>query len=336
VRRAGLGVLPLLLLLLCCGSGEAGNATSVPAWTLVVATGRGLNILTSERPRPHVLLRHRRGSHFADFRPVLSPDGRRVAFYRRARSPARTGLWVLSLRGGTPRQLARGFIDDLDWSPDGTAIAFSRGWEERQGGIFVVDSHGGPVRRVFPAGGFPRWSPDGTRLLCSCRTRLAVWVFDSDGGRPRRLTRPIGVTTGASWSPDGRLIAFGRGCYTVADDTWCELTVRDPDGGFNRTFRRTAYLSEAPPVWSSAQSLLVPFQSTNLDAIDVRTGAKKLFHRALGSIYASPRRTAFVMLLRDGHGLALLDASGRVLERRKLQIDAFSAALYRELDVHVR
>jgi hypothetical protein len=89
-------------------------------------------------------------------------------------------------------------------------------------------------------------------------------------------------------------------------------------------------------VWSSTQSLLVPFQSTNIDTVDIRTGAKKLFHRALGSIYASPRRTAFVMLLRDGHGLVLLDASGRILERRKLQIDAFGDALFQELDVHVR
>jgi hypothetical protein len=105
VRRAGLCVLALLPLLLCNGSADAVSSTAVPGWTLVGATGRGLDLLTSERPRLHVLLRHRRGSHFADFRPVLSPDGRRVAFYRRARSPARTGLWVLSLRGGTPRQL---------------------------------------------------------------------------------------------------------------------------------------------------------------------------------------------------------------------------------------
>jgi Tol biopolymer transport system component len=340
VRRAGLCVLALLPVLLCAGSADAVSSTAVPAWTLVLATGRGLDVLTSERPRPHVLLRHRRGSNFTDNRPKLSPDGRRVSFFRSARPPF-DGLWVLDLRGGTPRHLARGFIDDFSWSRDGTTIAFSRNLGEPGAGIFAVDSHGGRVRRLFPSGGFPRWSPDGRRLLCMCGRGLPIWVFDSDGGRRRRVTRQLGAMTRASWSPDGRRIAYGRGCFNVAagEDTWCKLTILDPDTRSKRAVPRATYLVDRQPVWASTQSMLLPCQlerhgCVSVVSLDVTSGATRAFYGKSGWVFASPVRTAFVVLIRNR--LVLLDSSKHVLGRWKLPISESELAFDWGFDVHVR
>jgi Tol biopolymer transport system component len=333
VRRAGLCVLALLPLLLCDGSADAVSSTAVPAWTLVLATGRGLDLLTSERPRPRVLLRHRRGSHFTDSQPKLSPDGRRVAFFRSARPPL-DGLWVLDLRGGTPRHLARGFIDDLDWSRDGTTIAFSRNSGEPGAGIFAVDSHGGRVRRLFRGGEFPRWSPDGRRLLCMCGRGLPIWVFDSDGGRRRRLTRPLGVMTRASWSPDGRRIAYGRGCETVAmHDIWCDLTVLNPDTRFKRRVPQATFLVDVQPVWASTESILLPC-CRSVVSVDINSGATRLFYKEWGRVFASPARTALVVLI--GNRLVLLDSSEHVLGKWKLPIPEYALGLESDFDVHVR
>ena len=70
---------------------------------------------------------------------------------------------------------------------------------------------------------FPTWSPDGSRIVFSrVEGDDGIYVMDSDGGNPQRLTEFEGFEF--SWSPDGELIAFGsdhqgfRGIYTIRPD----------------------------------------------------------------------------------------------------------------------
>jgi TolB protein len=90
--------------------------------------------------------------------------------------------------------------------------------------IFGADAAGGDVRRLSdekgdpstPAGLFfqvePTWSPDGGRILfVSGRDGVAhLFVMSPDGTHMRRLTDDKQDDGRASWSPDGRIIAFGR------------------------------------------------------------------------------------------------------------------------------
>jgi Tol biopolymer transport system component len=95
-------------------------------------------------------------------RPVLSPDGTRVAF------AAIGALYVMPI-GGKPRNLTQDAFLDTDpaWSPDGQRIAYSsdRGGKGLQ--LWVRELGTGHERQLTRLETQPMaasWSPDGTRI----------------------------------------------------------------------------------------------------------------------------------------------------------------------------
>jgi TolB protein len=76
----------------------------------------------------------------------------------------------------------------------------------------------------------PAWSPDGQQLVYAQHigARIELMLIDADGSHPRRLTDREHPEYDASWSPDGKRLAFtfvrvtpGQGdldVYTIAAD----------------------------------------------------------------------------------------------------------------------
>jgi len=130
------------------------------------------------------------------------------------------------------------------WSPDDQRIAFE-GWDlahPDRNGIYLADASDGGDRRLLtrPPDGYHdlplSFSPDGTALLFlreSARDRWHLFTVQADGSGLRQLTTMrsavgFGISP-ATWSPDGRQVAFaafqpagadvGRSAVFVIDAT---------------------------------------------------------------------------------------------------------------------
>jgi Tol biopolymer transport system component len=107
------------------------------------------------------------------------------------------------------------FYQDVSWSPDGKALAFTllKGgrWD-----VYAMRADGSQVTRLTNQEDvmnfYTSWSPDGRRIAFSARrgseAKTDIYTINADGTGGRQLTTdPAGDTTPA-WSPDGRRIAF--------------------------------------------------------------------------------------------------------------------------------
>ncbi|MFE9679505.1 amidohydrolase family protein [Streptomyces sp. NPDC006259] len=144
-----------------------------------------------------------RGVHL----PVLSPDGREVAFV------ALNALWLMSV-GGTPRKLVQAapvhHVQMPAWAPDGRSLLYCT---DRDGLTAVRRLHLGDGRdEPVTDGGrlHPALSPDGSLLACQDIAGNLL-LRDLTTGTERVLAHPLaadGPPGAPTWSPDGRYIAF--------------------------------------------------------------------------------------------------------------------------------
>jgi len=157
--------------------------------------------------------------------PVLSPDGRLVAFISERDlftfdlflADAETGevLRKLTSAAANPHFDAMRFTESAgSWSPDGRMFAFvvfAGGDNEL---VLVETEDGDIVRRVRPEGigaiNNPSWSPDGRSIVFTGMVGgiADLFLFDVESGVVEQLTRDKHADFHPTWSPDGTTIAF--------------------------------------------------------------------------------------------------------------------------------
>ena len=105
--------------------------------------------------------------------PVMSPDGRRIAF-RRILGEMNSEVFVADADGRNARNLTNdpAFDGWPAWAPDGRTIAFAANRRANYQ-IFLMDADGGNVRLLANTEGratSPKWAPDGrTVYFTNCR-----------------------------------------------------------------------------------------------------------------------------------------------------------------------
>ena len=139
--------------------------------------------------------------------PSYSPDGRSILFT----SPSIGKddrqvwhLWSIPSSGGEPTIVLRDAAFG-EYSPDGSAIAYTRVSEDGFGGGMWIANADGSDRRQLLAGEivFPRWSPDGTRIAYGHDGESRTYVFDLATGE---TTSIAGVSTWPEWVDDDTLL----------------------------------------------------------------------------------------------------------------------------------
>ena len=149
--------------------------------------------------------------------PTWSPDGRRIAFIGRPDNNIQNRVYVMNAdgTGATPITTVNDTTMDLDvdWSPDGKHLAFTRvmGSVSR---IFVVDPDGKNLAQLTSVqSSTPRWSPDGKRIALSSRISSSfseIAIMNADGSDLHTLTANTTDDESPDWAPDGTsLVYFG-------------------------------------------------------------------------------------------------------------------------------
>jgi Tol biopolymer transport system component len=141
-----------------------------------------------------------------------TPDGRWLVY--ESDLAGNSDIYRLPLQGGDPERLTSDPADDFagDLSPDGREIAF-HSWRSGSRDIYVLPLDGRPLQRVTSSPEqelMPTWSPEGTSLAFNSGNETrSVWVVrrGQDGAWGQPVER-IDRGTWATWSPDGRYLAY--------------------------------------------------------------------------------------------------------------------------------
>ena len=164
--------------------------------------------------------------------PVLSPDGKQMAFFSSRNlfsidiflADAETGKIKRTILSTAldPHLQTMGFINSAGaWSPDGKKFIFSTSTDARPV-LSILDIKSGNVEKEirFPKLGeiySPSWSPDGKQVVFSAIANgfTDLYLYDFGTGETKKLTDDPYADLQPEWSPDGKEIAFATDRFTT-------------------------------------------------------------------------------------------------------------------------
>ncbi len=120
--------------------------------------------------------------------PVLSPDGKKIAFIKFAADVKSSSLWVMNLDGSETRQItdaSKGYAAAPQWSPDGTKLIFQLSRKDKKDAdIYVIDENGDNLIQYTnnkSADITPYWTEDNFVYFSSDRGSVPghyqIWRF---------------------------------------------------------------------------------------------------------------------------------------------------------------
>jgi dipeptidyl aminopeptidase/acylaminoacyl peptidase len=157
-----------------------------------------------------------------DSAPLVSPDGKRVVFERRAAAGAPADLLSVRVLGGGLHALTSGAEDDhqADFSPDGRTIVFVRdsGGPTTKEDLYSMRASGRGLARLTRTGVDefkPRWFAGGIVFSRGESSEgpaayADVYTMRANGTRVKSLVAGVGSAYVEDVSPDGHSLLFRR------------------------------------------------------------------------------------------------------------------------------
>jgi Tol biopolymer transport system component len=131
-----------------------------------------------------------------------TPDGKTLVYDETVGK--RTDLYAIDVASPKRRLLVANLAygGDGALSPDGTTVAYWQG-SGRSVAVYLVGTDG-QSRRKLTAGGYPVWSPDGSRLaLLSTAGEIETIGANGSGVQLVGQLSPTAVIASLAWAPDG-------------------------------------------------------------------------------------------------------------------------------------
>jgi Tol biopolymer transport system component len=172
-----------------------------------------------------------KGAGEVAFKPVPSPDGRRVAYtwYHSKHAPE---VRIIGMDGGPFRILFSNpevaQVTVSDWSPDGKFILTSLVRRDHSSQIALISTDDGSLRVLqtldYDGPGKMGISPDGKYVVYDRRpndstAKRDVYVLAVDGSSDNVLVKHPADDRAIGWSPDGRYVLFSSD-RTGTDSFW--------------------------------------------------------------------------------------------------------------------
>lgn len=160
------------------------------------------------------------------------------------------------------------------YSPDGQFIAYTQKSKGDSSKLLIVDPKGNQMVTLADYGYrsfYPRWSPDGGRLLFFSRHETAneddeIYVIKKDGSGIKRLTNWPKHNFCPTWSPDGERIAFAQSMQ----DTRPEIFIMNKDGSDVVQITKNEG-GDTLPTWSpdGKRLLITAYRNGNYEIIEL-------------------------------------------------------------------
>jgi TolB protein len=163
-------------------------------------------------------------------------------------------------------------------------VVFVESADEGQGWhIYTMDSDGTNVKRLTQTPGVyehPHWSPDGLKIVYNKMDGLnrQLWIMNADGTSPELLYEP--AFWGASWSPDGKKIAFATdGGIVIMELQIREIALLVKDGFTPVWSPDGSAIAYAPARLPDAMLYLIDPETKKKWSIDLRKKGLEILHK---------------------------------------------------------
>ncbi|MBN2089961.1 PD40 domain-containing protein, partial [candidate division KSB1 bacterium] len=232
----------------------------------------------------------------ANFYPVWSPDGKRVAFLSNKGMTylSQTALYIYDFEKKEAKLIKGGVTSSCSWSPDGKKLVYAKRNKINQYGshyfdLYVYDLEKKKETQLtkFQRLYNPEWSPVDEKILCIKNTdgtnNLHIYDLTKKELKPLTNNTQGEQIYHAGWSHNGKVIV-----YATAQSHGRDIVLISADGKTQKTILNDEFDSRNPVFSPDDQSIYFSYDKTgiyNIYSLHLKTNRLKQLTNVVGGAF---------------------------------------------------